>query len=52
MTRYEQLQEKADNCLEKARNTKGLMQSIWLSHHYKLKKMMKELTIEQAEKTV
>lgn len=52
MTKYEQLQEKADNCLEKARNTKGLMQSIWLAHHHKLKQMMNELSVEQAEKNV
>ena len=47
MTRYEELMEKSNACLEKAKNTSGLMRSIWQHHAFALEQMARSLTIAE-----
>ena len=52
MTRYETLMNQAEQCLECAKNTTGVMQSIWLHHHNELKAKANSLTIAEAESEI
>lgn len=47
MNKYEELMEKSNACLEKARNTTGLMRSIWQHHAFALEQMARSLTIAE-----
>lgn len=48
MTKYENLMNKAEKCLECARSTEGVMQSIWLAHANGLEQEAKSLSVLEA----
>lgn len=52
MTKYENLMNQAEQCLECAKATTGVMQSIWLHHYNELKAKANNLTIAEAESEI
>ncbi len=52
MTRFEQLMNKSNKCLEGAYKTKGRMSEIWAKHSRELENMAKRLTLEEANQNV
>lgn len=49
MSKYEELKSKADKCRQAAKNTRGYMSNIWLSHALQLEAKADAMTRKQAE---
>ena len=52
MTRFEELMNKSERCLETAKRTTGRMSVIWLAHSTALKEMAMNLSWEEANRRV
>lgn len=52
MTRFEELQAKAQKCREAALRTRGFMRYVWLDHATELEKLAANLPLTRATQKV